>query len=35
MADGSVRFIKDTISLMSWRALSTTRGNEVTSSDAY
>jgi prepilin-type processing-associated H-X9-DG protein len=35
MADGSVRFIKDTVSLVPWRALSTTRGNEITSSDAY
>ncbi len=34
-ADGSVRFIKDSINLPTWRALSTTQGNEVISSDAY
>ena len=35
MADGSVRYIKDTINFMSWRALSTSRGNEIVSSDSY
>ncbi len=35
LADGSVRFIKNSINLFSWRALSTTQGNEVISSDAY
>ncbi|MFO0956074.1 MAG: DUF1559 domain-containing protein [Isosphaeraceae bacterium] len=35
MADGSVRFIKNSINLATWRALSSTRGNEVISSDAY
>jgi len=35
MADGSVRYVKDSVNLFSWRALSTTRGNEVVSSDAY
>ena len=35
LADGSVRYIKDSINLFSWRALSTTQGNEVISSDAY
>jgi prepilin-type N-terminal cleavage/methylation domain-containing protein/prepilin-type processing-associated H-X9-DG protein len=35
MADGSVRYVKDTVNLFSWRALSTTRGSEVISSDAY
>ena len=34
-ADGSVRFIKNSISLLTWRALSTTKGNEVISSDAF
>jgi prepilin-type N-terminal cleavage/methylation domain-containing protein/prepilin-type processing-associated H-X9-DG protein len=33
--DGSVKFIKNTISLNIWRALSTTQGNEVVSSDSY
>jgi prepilin-type processing-associated H-X9-DG protein len=35
LADGSVRFVKDSINILSWRALSTTQGNEVLSSDAY
>jgi prepilin-type N-terminal cleavage/methylation domain-containing protein/prepilin-type processing-associated H-X9-DG protein len=35
MGDGSVKFAKDSISLPVWRALSTTRGGEVISSDAY
>jgi prepilin-type N-terminal cleavage/methylation domain-containing protein/prepilin-type processing-associated H-X9-DG protein len=35
MADGSVRFMKNSISLPIWRALSTTQGGEVISSDAY
>jgi prepilin-type N-terminal cleavage/methylation domain-containing protein/prepilin-type processing-associated H-X9-DG protein len=35
MADGSVKFIKNSINLFTWRALSTTQGNEVISSDAY
>ena len=35
MADGSVRYVKDSVNLLSWRALSTTRGKEVVSSDAY
>lgn len=34
-ADGSVRFVKNSISLPIWQSLSTTRGNEVISSDAY
>jgi prepilin-type N-terminal cleavage/methylation domain-containing protein/prepilin-type processing-associated H-X9-DG protein len=33
--DGSVRFIKDSINLVTWRALSTKDGGEVVSSDAY
>ena len=35
MADGSVRYVKDSVNLLSWRALSTTRGSEIISSDAY
>ena len=34
-ADGSVRFIKNSINVWTWRALGTTRGNEIVSSDAY
>jgi prepilin-type N-terminal cleavage/methylation domain-containing protein/prepilin-type processing-associated H-X9-DG protein len=33
--DGSVRFIKDSISLPTWRALGTRAGAEVISSDSY
>lgn len=35
MGDGSVRFMKNTISLPIWRALATTRGAEIVSSDSY
>lgn len=35
MCDGSVRFIKNTINLFTWRSLSTTEGNEVISSNSY
>jgi prepilin-type processing-associated H-X9-DG protein len=35
LADGSVRFFKDSINIFTWRALSTTMGGEVVSSDAY
>ena len=35
MADGHVQFIKNSINLATWRALSTTRAGEVVSSDAY
>ena len=35
MCDGSVRFIKNSISLTTWRALSTSQGGEVVSSDSY
>jgi prepilin-type N-terminal cleavage/methylation domain-containing protein/prepilin-type processing-associated H-X9-DG protein len=33
--DGSVRFIKNTISISVWRAISTTMGNEVVSGDQF
>ncbi|MBX6314971.1 MAG: DUF1559 domain-containing protein [Isosphaeraceae bacterium] len=33
--DGSVKFIKDSINLATWRALSTMSGGEVISADAY
>lgn len=33
--DGSVKFIKDSINLATWRALSTKDGGEVISFDAY
>jgi prepilin-type N-terminal cleavage/methylation domain-containing protein/prepilin-type processing-associated H-X9-DG protein len=35
LADGSVRFFKNSISLPVWRALSTTSGGEVISADSY
>jgi prepilin-type N-terminal cleavage/methylation domain-containing protein/prepilin-type processing-associated H-X9-DG protein len=35
MGDGSVRFIKDSINIFTWQALSTTQGGEVVSSDAF
>ncbi|APW62177.1 DUF1559 domain-containing protein [Paludisphaera borealis] len=35
MVDGSVRFMKDSINLVTWGALSTTRGGEVISADSY
>jgi prepilin-type N-terminal cleavage/methylation domain-containing protein/prepilin-type processing-associated H-X9-DG protein len=35
LGDGSVKFMKDSISLPIWRALSTTRAGEVVSSDSY
>ncbi|AGA31374.1 DUF1559 domain-containing protein [Singulisphaera acidiphila] len=34
-ADGSVRFIKDTVSLQTWWALGSRNGGEVVSADAY
>jgi prepilin-type processing-associated H-X9-DG protein len=34
-ADGSIRFIKDTINIATWRALGTRGGGEVVSADAY
>lgn len=35
MGDGTVRFIKSSVSLPTWRALGTRNGGEVVSSDAY
>ena len=35
LGDGSVRFIKNTISLITWRALGTRNGGEVLSADSY
>ena len=35
MCDGSVRFAKNSINIFIWRALSTTNGGEVISSDAF
>lgn len=34
-ADGSVKFIKNTVDLMAWRALGTPNGGEVISADSY
>ena len=33
--DGSTRFVKTTVNLLTWRALGTRNGNEVLSSDSY
>jgi prepilin-type processing-associated H-X9-DG protein len=35
MADGSVRFIKNSINLAAWRALGSMNGGEVISADSY
>ena len=35
MADGSSRFVKDSIALPTWRALASLGGGEVISSDSY
>jgi hypothetical protein len=35
MADGSVKFMKDTVNQPTWWALGTRSGGEVISSDAY
>jgi prepilin-type N-terminal cleavage/methylation domain-containing protein/prepilin-type processing-associated H-X9-DG protein len=35
MADGSVKFIKDSVSIQTWQALGTRNGGEVVSSDSY
>ncbi len=34
-SDGSVKFIKDSINMVTWRALSTSNGGEVISADSY
>ena len=33
--DGSVKFIKDSVNLTSWRAIGTMNGGEVVSADSY
>jgi hypothetical protein len=33
--DGSVKFVKETVNLATWRALSTKDGGEVISADAF
>jgi prepilin-type processing-associated H-X9-DG protein len=35
LSDGSVKFFKDSVNPATWRALSTTTGSEVVSSDSY
>jgi prepilin-type N-terminal cleavage/methylation domain-containing protein/prepilin-type processing-associated H-X9-DG protein len=35
LGDGSVRFVKDTTNLVTWRALGTRAGGEIISSDTY
>jgi hypothetical protein len=35
LADGSVKFIKDTVNLPTWWGLGARNGGEVISSDAY
>ena len=35
LGDGSVKFIKDTVNLQTWRALGTRNGGEVISSDSF
>jgi prepilin-type processing-associated H-X9-DG protein len=35
LADGSVRFVKDTVALAPWWALGTRNGGEVLSADQY
>jgi prepilin-type N-terminal cleavage/methylation domain-containing protein/prepilin-type processing-associated H-X9-DG protein len=35
LGDGSVRFVKDSISMMTWQALGSRNGGEVLSSDSY
>ena len=34
-ADGSVRFVKDSISMQTWMAIGTKANNEVVTSDSY
>ena len=35
IGDGSVHFIKNSVSVQTWRALGTRNGGEVVSADAY
>ncbi len=35
MGDGSIRFVKQSINLLSWQALSSRAGGEVISADTY
>jgi len=35
MADGSVKFIKDSVSLQAWWALGSRNGGETISADSY
>jgi prepilin-type processing-associated H-X9-DG protein len=35
LADGSVKFIKNSVNLITWRALGTLNGGEVISADSY
>jgi prepilin-type processing-associated H-X9-DG protein len=35
MGDGSVKFIKDTVNLTTWRSIGSINGGEIVSSDAY
>ncbi|MDE2508097.1 MAG: DUF1559 domain-containing protein, partial [Planctomycetota bacterium] len=35
MGDGSARFIKDSVNLITWRALGTRNGGEAISADSY
>ena len=35
IADGSVRFVKDTINLQTWWALGTRAGREIIDADSY
>jgi hypothetical protein len=35
MADGSIHFVKNSIDLRTWRALSTIAGSEVVSPETY
>lgn len=35
MGDGSVRFVKDSVTLETWRAIGTRNGREVISADSY
>jgi prepilin-type processing-associated H-X9-DG protein len=35
LGDGSVRFMKDTMNFQTWRALGSSSGGEVISSDSY